>query len=223
MHPPRRLPVILRARSVLLFLGCAAAFAAAEVTVVPPADLSAPRRELIGKSLAFLKEHPAVPYVDGGADEKGMDCSGAILRLLKLVKIEPPRSAQGQYDWLRESGRLTLVPATARTPDDPVFRNLLPGDLVFWAHDQPGEPFRVSHVQVYLGKEADGHAVMIGSSDGRSYRGKKLSGFGIVDYRVPEAGSATRIAGFGSPFPATVAPLPDPAKVSPGHPSPPEP
>ena len=217
------MPVILTARSVLLFLGCAAAFAAAEVTVVPPADLSAPRRELIGKSLAFLKEHPAVPYVDGGADEKGMDCSGAILRLLKLVKIEPPRSAQGQYDWLRESGRLTLVPATARTPDDPVFRNLLPGDLVFWAHDQPGEPFRVSHVQVYLGKEADGHAVMIGSSDGRSYRGKKLSGFGIVDYRVPEAGSATRIAGFGSPFPATVAPLPDPAKVSPGHPSPPEP
>ena len=164
-----------------------------------------------------------VPYVDGGADEKGMDCSGAIVRLLKLVKIEPPRSAQGQYDWLRESGRLTLVPATARTPDDPVFRNLLPGDLVFWAHDQPGEPFRVSHVQVYLGKEADGHAVMIGSSDGRSYRGKKLSGFGIVDYRVPEAGSATRIAGFGSPFPATAAPLPDPAKVSPGHPSPPEP
>jgi hypothetical protein len=79
----------------------------------------------------------------------------------------------------------------------------------------------VSHVQVYLGKEADGHAVMIGSSDGRSYRGKKLSGFGIVDYRVPKAGSATRIAGFGSPFPATVAPLPDPAKVSPGHPSPP--
>lgn len=217
------MPVTLTARSVLLLLGCAAAFATAEVTVVPPGDLSAPRRELIGKSLAFLKEHPAVPYVDGGADEKGMDCSGAIVRLLKLVKIEPPRSAQGQYDWLRESGRLTLVPATARTPDDPVFRNLLPGDLVFWAHDQPGEPFRVSHVQVYLGKEADGHAVMIGSSDGRSYRGKKLSGFGIVDYRVPEAGSATRIAGFGSPFPATVAPLPDPAKVSPGHPSPPEP
>ena len=215
------MPVTLTARSVLLFLGCAAAFATAEVTVVPPADLSVPRRELIGKSLAFLKEHPVVPYVDGGADEKGMDCSGAIVRLLKLVKIEPPRSAQGQYDWLRESGRLTLVPATARTPDDPVFRNLLPGDLVFWAHDQPGEPFRVSHVQVYLGKEADGHAVMIGSSDGRSYRGKKLSGFGIVDYRVPKAGSATRIAGFGSPFPATVAPLPDPAKVSPGHPSPP--
>ena len=215
------MPVTLTARSVLLFLGCAAAFATVEVTVVPPADLSAPRRELIGKSLAFLKEHPVVPYVDGGADEKGMDCSGAIVRLLKLVKIEPPRSAQGQYDWLRESGRLTLVPATARTPDDPVFRNLLPGDLVFWAHDQPGEPFRVSHVQVYLGKEADGHAVMIGSSDGRSYRGKKLSGFGIVDYRVPKAGSATRIAGFGSPFPATVAPLPDPAKVSPGHPSPP--
>ena len=213
------MPLTLTARSVLLFLGCAAAFATAEVTaevtVVPPADLSAPRRELIGKSLAFLKEHPAVPYVDGGADEKGMDCSGAIVRLLKLVKIEPPRSAQGQYDWLRESGRLTLVPATARAPDDPVFRNLLPGDLVFWAHDKPGEEFRVSHVHLYLGREKDGHAVMIGSSDGRSYRGKKLSGFGIVDYRVPKAGSATRIVGFGSPFPVVTGTSPEPGKSPP--------
>ncbi len=194
----------MSAAIVLLSPLLAAGFLMAEGVVALPAGLEAPRRGLIDKSLAYLKEHPAVPYVDGGADPAGMDCSGAMVRLLKLVDIEAPRSAHGQYEWLRKSGRLTPVPATARTPEDPVFRTLQPGDLIFWAHDGPDAPaeLRVSHVQMYLGREKDGHAVMIGSSDGRSYRGKKISGFGIVDYRVPKVGSATRIVGFGPPFPA---------------------
>jgi|688.fasta_scaffold184570_4 hypothetical protein len=51
---------------------------------------------------------------------------------------------------------------------------------------------------MYLGKEkTDGLRVMIGASDGRSYRGKKLIGFGIVDFKVPKVGSKTRIIGFG--------------------------
>jgi hypothetical protein len=173
----------------------------ADIVPVWPDDLATPRRELLTKALAFLKTHPAVPYLDGGASAAGMDCSGATTAMLKQVDIVPPRSAHGQYEWLKEAGRLTLVPASARTPDDPVFRTLLPGDLIFWARED-AEVFRVSHVHLYLGKEADGHAVMIGSSDGRGYRGKKLHGFGIVDYRVPKAGSPTRIVAFGSPFPA---------------------
>jgi cell wall-associated NlpC family hydrolase len=180
----------------------------AEVVPVWPADLAAPRRELLTKALALLKAHPAVPYVEGGAGAEGMDCSGATTAMLKQVGIVPPRSSHGQYEWLKESGRLTVVPASARTADDPVFRTLRPGDLIFWARDG-AEVFRVSHVHLYLGKEADGHAVMIGSSDGRSYRGKKLHGFGIVDYRVPPAGSATRIVGFGSPLPAAAKSPPD--------------
>jgi cell wall-associated NlpC family hydrolase len=186
----------------------------AEVVLVQPAGLAAPRREWIGKALAFLKEHPVVPYVEGGADVAGMDCSGAVVRLLKLVEIEPPRSARGQYEWLRKTGRLTIVPTAARTADDPVFHTLQPGDLIFWASDGPAAPAgpRVSHVHMFLGEEKDGHAVMIGSSDGRSYRGKKISGFGIVDYRMPRAGSPTRIVAFGSPFPAAVKPAPDQAE-----------
>lgn len=197
--------------AAVLALAAAAGLRAAEIVPVLPADLAVARREWIGKTLAFLKEHPGVPYVEGGADVTGMDCSGAVVRLLKLVGIEPPRSAQGQYEWLRDSGRLTAVPAAVRTADDPAFRALLPGDLVFWAREVPGSPggFRVSHVHLYLGKEADGHAVMIGSSDGRSYRGKKVRGFGIVDFRVPKEGSATRIVGFGPPLPAAAADEPD--------------
>ena len=186
----------------------------AEVKLVQPAGLEASRREWIGKALAFLKQHPRIPYAEGGADVAGMDCSGAIVRLLKLVDIEAPRTAHGQYEWLRNSGRLTVVPATARSADDAVFRTLRPGDLVFWAKDSsgPADGFRVSHVHLYLGEEADGHRVMIGSSDGRSYRGKRLSGFGIVDYRVPKPGSETRIVAFGSPLPSGAEPAPSPVK-----------
>jgi len=40
---------------------------------------------------------------------------------------------------------------------------------------------------------------MVGSSDGRSYRGQKRNGYGIVDFHVPKVGGKTRIVGFGPP------------------------
>jgi cell wall-associated NlpC family hydrolase len=100
---------------------------------------------------------------------------------------------------MKREGKLTEVPASVRKADDPVFAKLEPGDLVFYAHDGPEAPaeVRVSHVHMYLGKEADGHGIMIGSSEGRSYRGKKVNGFGITDYRVPAAGSTTRVVAYG--------------------------
>ena len=52
------------------------------------------------------------------------------------------------------------------------------------------------------GKEKDGHAIMTGSSEGRSHRGTKINGFGITDFRLPKAGSPTRTVGFGPPPPA---------------------
>jgi cell wall-associated NlpC family hydrolase len=179
----------------------------ADVVPVWPDDLAPARRTLLTRALAALEKNPAVPYRNGGADPAGMDCSGAVLFLLKQVGIDAPHGADAQLEWLKSAGRLTLVPASARSADDPAFAALQPGDLVFWAPDGPA-PTRASHVHLYLGREADGHAVMIGSSDGRSYRGKKLNGFGIVDFRVPQVGSPTRIIAFGPPFPATSAPPP---------------
>ena len=164
-------------------------------------DLTADRRGFLEHALGYLKLHPAIPYKLGSADASGMDCSGASTCMLKLIGIEPPRSAHGQYLWLDKLGRLTTVPTTARTPDDKAFAALQPGDLIFWAHDGPDAPKEIhaSHVHIYLGKEKDGHAIMIGSSDGRSYRGTKAHGFAITDFRVPKAGSATRIIAYGPP------------------------
>lgn len=174
-----------------------------------PEELTRDRRALMEPALAFLKSNPAVPYKLGSADATGMDCSGAIFFLLKQAGQEPPRSAHEQYLWMKQLGRLTVVPATARLEDDPAFSALLPGDLVFYAHDGADAPAEIhsSHVHMYLGKEADGHAIMIGSSEGRSYRRQKINGFGITDYRVPAAGAKTRIIAYGPPPPlATAAP-----------------
>ncbi|MBC8126816.1 MAG: C40 family peptidase [Gloeobacteraceae cyanobacterium ES-bin-144] len=178
-----------------------------------PETLSAERRILLEKSLHFLKQNPSVPYLLGGADAKGMDCSGAITGMLRLTGVEPPRSAHEQYLWLKKSNRFTDVPSAARTPDDPVFASLQPGDLIFWAHDGPDAPSEIhaSHVHLYLGKEKDGHAIMLGSSEGRRYRGTKINGFGITDFRVPKLGSPTRIVGFGPPPPSQ----PDKPKTTP--------
>jgi len=191
--------------AVILWLLLALTAGRADVVPVWPDDLAPARRALLTRALAALEKNPAVPYRNGGADPAGMDCSGAVLFLLKQVGIDAPRSADAQLEWLRSAGRLTLVPASARTSDAPAFATLLPGDLIFWAPDGPAAT-RASHVHLYLGREADGHAVMIGSSDGRSYRGKKLTGFGIVDFRIPKAGSPTRIIAFGTPVPATRPP-----------------
>lgn len=202
-------PVTHRSIAVWIFGGVASAWLAwaspANIELAWPADLAPARKEVLSKGLGLLRSHPEIPYREGGADEAGMDCSGAIVWLLRQAEVEVPRTAHGQYEWLQKAGRLTVVPATARRPDDPVFKALMPGDLIFWAADgdQSLAKLRVTHVHMFLGREKDGHAVMIGSSDGRGYRGKRQSGFGIVDFHVPKEGQPTRIVGYGSPFPTS--------------------
>jgi cell wall-associated NlpC family hydrolase len=174
---------------------------AGQVQPVWPEDLAKDRRSLLESALAFLKANPAVPYKLGSADASGMDCSGAIFFLLKQAGQEPPRSAHEQYLWLKQLGRFHEVPTSARSEQDPAFAALRPGDLVFWAHDGPDapDPPHASHVHLYLGKEADGHAIMIGSSEGRSYRHHKVNGFGITDFHISPVGAPTRIIGYGPP------------------------
>lgn len=193
----------IRLLGIALLAGLSLAAAAEPPEPKWPGDLEPARRALLTQALDFLRKHPQVPYRLGSADATGMDCSGAIYFLLNQAGAEPPRSAHQQYLWMKELGRLTEVPTTARSADDPVFASLRPGDLIFWAHDGPDAPaeLHASHVHCYLGKEADGHAIMIGSSEGRSYRRNKINGFGITDFRVPKAGSKTRIIAFGPPPP----------------------
>jgi len=90
-----------------------------------------------------------------------------------------------QYNWIKKSGNLNQVPKTVTSLNDHIFKKLKPGDLLFWSHTYKptdGRTNGITHVQMYLGKEKkDGRPVMIGSSDGRSYRGKQQDGYAVFD------------------------------------------
>jgi hypothetical protein len=166
------------------------------------AALPAARRQLIETALAVAWESPWLPYLAGGADPAagGFDCSGAMYFIMRKAGLHPPRSSGGQMEWLRKNGRLRDVSSDARDPKHPSLADLQPGDLLFWAVTGPGGAVRVHHVAMYLGTEKkDGRPVMIGSTDGRSYRGQKSNGYGIHDFRVPAKDSPSKLTGYGTP------------------------
>lgn len=168
----------------------------AEFSLLPEA-----RRQMIGTALAVAWESSWLPYLAGGADPEdgGFDCSGAMYFVLRKAGLDPPRSSNVQMEWLKKNGRLHRVAEHARDLKHPSLGALKPGDLLFWAVSAPDGAVRVHHVAMYLGTEKkDGRPVMIGSTDGRSYRGQKANGYGVHDFRLPKAESASRLLGYGT-------------------------
>src|SRR5207244_8408970 len=63
---------------------------------------------------------------------------------------------------------------------------LKPGDLLFWSgpysvdRDPP-----ITHTMIYLGREkATNHRIMVGASDGRTYKGQSRFGVSVFDFKV---------------------------------------
>ncbi|TAG11158.1 MAG: hypothetical protein EAZ42_01665 [Verrucomicrobia bacterium] len=155
------------------------------------------RQILLRQALELSQPPRWLKYVEGGADPAagGFDCSGAMVFVMKSAKLDPPRTSQDQWDWLKREGRLNLVSNSVKTLDDPCFSKLRPGDLLFWAIGD-----RVHHVAMFLGNEAgDNHAVALHSTDGRSYRGVKANGYGVFDLKVPSEKSESKLVGYGTP------------------------
>jgi cell wall-associated NlpC family hydrolase len=164
--------------------------------------LSEPRRRLIEGALAVARDSPWLPYLAGGADPAtgGFDCSGAMYFVMRKAGLNPPRSSGGQMEWLRISGRLHVVPADAVDLNHASFTDLKPGDLLFWAVNDASAKPRIHHVAMYLGTaKTDGLPLMINSTDGRTYRGRKGNGYGVYDFRVPKTGSPSKLVGYGTP------------------------
>jgi cell wall-associated NlpC family hydrolase len=168
-------------------------------------DELAPERqrvvELALKEAARLK---LTKYLYGSHDPErgGFDCSGSIYYLLKILEINPARSSVGQFNWLKKGGTLHKVPVGVTSLDDEAFADLQPGDLLFWSgtYSMPdGRSRKISHVQMYLGVEKEHGPVMIGSTDGRSYRGQARCGFGVFDFKLPRKTSKARFEGYGKP------------------------
>jgi len=169
------------------------------------ASLPEDRRKLIEAALAVARDSPWLPYTARGAEpsDGGFDCSGAMYFVIRSVGLDPPRTSTAQYEWLNLKGRLHKGTADAVDLNHPGMKHLRPADLLFWgrpATSDSGAAITITHVAMYLGKEAkDARPVMINSTDARSYRGTKANGYGVYDFRLPVAGAKTAFLGYGTP------------------------
>ena len=166
------------------------------------------RKRIVDEALDLGAKESWLKYQFGSADPDsgGLDCSGSVYYILQRVGVDPPRSSAAQFTWVKDAGALTDVPATVTSTGDAAFDDLRPGDLLFWSGTyEPidGRTVAVSHVQIFLGHEkATGEPVMVGASDGRTYRGTKREGYGVYDFKLPKAGSKARFLGYGLPIDA---------------------
>ena len=144
-------------------------------------------QELLKSALSLSEKKLGYTYGSADPQQGGMDCSGAIYYLLQQAGFsEVPRSSSEQYSWARKAGTFRAVLSTQK--DSFELNELAPGDLLFWSgtYDIKRDP-PVTHAMIYLGKaKSDGLPIMFGSSDGRSYRGKKQWGVGVFDFRIPQ-------------------------------------
>lgn len=167
--------------------------------------LAEPRKKLIEAALLAAKEVTGMPYrfAGNGVKDGGFDCSGAMYHVLNKVGLTPPRTSYAQFLWVKSGSTIHLISTEAKSLTHESFAKLKPGDLVFWSGTY--EPIdnrltNITHVGMFIGYEKkDGHPVMINASDGRSYRGKAQSGFGVYDFRMPRAGGTSVMVGYGTP------------------------
>ncbi len=167
------------------------------------AALEGGRKKIVDEALALAARAKWLKYVFGSADPArgGMDCSGSVYFVFRRAGLNPPRTSAAQFSWVKEAGALVEVPASVTSTGDAAFAKLKPGDLLFWSgtyEPKDGREVPVSHVQIFLGHEkATGEPVMIGASDGRTYRGIKRDGYGVFDFKLPRAGSKAKFLGYG--------------------------
>ena len=126
-------------------------------------------------------------YKYGSADPSngGMDCSGFVHYVLTQTGLhDVPRDSSQQYVWARKAGTFRAV--NSRADDSFELNELKPGDLLFWTgtysieRDPP-----ITHAMIYLGREkGTGNRVMVGASDGRSYKGESRFGVSVFDFKI---------------------------------------
>jgi peptidoglycan DL-endopeptidase CwlO len=120
----------------------------------------------------------------------GMDSSGFVYHVLSKCGIKgAPRDAREQYVWVRKAGSFEAV--LAQRDDSFELDALKPGDLLFWA-----TPYSVSRepdiiqTMIYIGRDkATNQRLMIGASEGHTYKGQMRKGVGVFDFKIGRTAS----------------------------------
>ncbi len=177
----------------------------APAAALPPAALKgfaqlAPEvREMLTYALSLTEKNLTYTYASSDPAAGGMDCSGTIYHVLqKFGWGTTPRQSNEMYRWAWEAG--TFRAFNGRSMETFEMKQLQPGDLLFWTNTTAEKSDRdppVTHVMMYLGKQtADGHPVMFGASDGRSYQGLARWGVSVFDFQLPRDTSTSRFIGY---------------------------
>jgi cell wall-associated NlpC family hydrolase len=142
-------------------------------------------RAIVDLALDLASRGLDYKYGSADPDSGGMDCSGFVYYVLTNSGVrDVPRDSSGQYSWLRKAGKFEAV--ISRKEETFELAELKPGDLLFWTgtykieRDPP-----ITHSMIYLGREkGTNHRIMIGASDGRTYRGESRYGVSIFDFKL---------------------------------------
>jgi cell wall-associated NlpC family hydrolase len=145
-------------------------------------------RKIIDLALSLTTMNLGYKYGSADPANGGMDCSGFIYYALSKCGIqEVPRDAREQYVWVRKAGNFQAV--LAQRDDTFELDALRPGDLLFWSstYSVNRDP-AITHTMIYLGREkATNRRVMVGASDGRTYKGQSRFGVSVFDFKVSHA------------------------------------
>jgi cell wall-associated NlpC family hydrolase len=146
-------------------------------------------RKMIDTALELTTRNLDYKYGSADPSSGGMDCSGFVFYVLNQAGLrDVPRDSSQQYVWLRKAGTFRAV--NSRHDDTFELEELAPGDLLFWTgtysieRDPP-----ITHAMIYLGREkGTKQRIMVGASDGRTYKGESRYGVSVFDFKVARVG-----------------------------------
>lgn len=158
-------------------------------------------KNVLDVALGLTNQNLSYKYNSAEPANGGMDCSGFIYYVLSKNGIKDvPRDAREQYIWARKAG--TFQSVLDQRDDSFELDRLKPGDLLFWAgpYSAKGEP-EITNTMIYLGREkGSNRRLMVGASEGLTYKSKSRSGVSVFDFSV----GRTRSKREGEPRPVFV-------------------
>lgn len=161
------------------------------------ADYPANTQELIEEAYLLSRQHLTYLFGSANPNNGGMDCSGTIYYLLKkLNQVNVPRQSNELYRWVKAKGK--LYPVKGHRFEAHEFDHLKPGDLLFWSGTYATKrKSQITHVMLYLGKDESGQPLMFGSSNGGVYRGEKMWGVSVFEFKLYNRKNAGKFVGYG--------------------------